>query len=314
MSIILDALRKAEAGRREPDRVGLIGAPLTRVPLRSRIPLWLPLVAIVLLLSAGVGAYVMRQSRPAPTSVAELRTPPPATESKTAPEAPVASAPDEIASLPAPATWSATAEPAEQGDSPEEHPDVRSLSLEARAATPAPPSVAALKPQRGSIEVRDLGSESADGATAQPRIKPGSVEVRDLLVEQGAPPVPPESESPAPQARVANDRAAGTTAVAAARPAQNPPPQSALAPMPAPPVAPAIPTVDDLVASGQLEPPNLSLDMHAYGDDPDARFVYINMRRYHNGDTTREGAVVEEITPDGVVMRLHGLRFLLQSR
>ena len=51
MSIILDALRKAEASRQDPDRVGLVGAPLTRAPLRSRIPLWLPAVAIVLLVS-----------------------------------------------------------------------------------------------------------------------------------------------------------------------------------------------------------------------------------------------------------------------
>ncbi len=303
MSIILDALRKAEAGRSDPHRVGLTGAPLTRVPLRSRIPLWLPAVAVVLLLSAAVGAYVLRQSRPNPTEVVEQRTPPPPADAPTAPpDAPTTAADTSPA---------AAASPAPNDDAPAERPDVRSLSLEART-TPAPPATAAVKPQKGSIEVRDLSGSSEDGSEQQPGIKPGSVEVRDLLVEQGAPPVPPESESPTPQPPAASGPAPATTAGATARLAPNPLSQSA---PPAPtPAVPAVPSIDDLVSSGQLEPPNLSLDMHAYGDDPDARFVYINMRRYHNGDTTREGAVVEEITPDGVVLRLHGLRFLLQSR
>jgi hypothetical protein len=75
-----------------------------------------------------------------------------------------------------------------------------------------------------------------------------------------------------------------------------------------------VPLVDELVANGELNPPDLSLEMHAYGPDPATRFVYINMRRYHIGDTTREGAVIEDITPEGAVLLLQGRRFLLESR
>jgi hypothetical protein len=306
MSIILDALRKAEAGRLRQDG-GLFGAPLSRVPLRSRIPLWLPAVAILVLLSAGVGAYVMRQSKPT-AEVVEQRSP--ATAGAAASPAPADTPPVSAAATTA-AEFGPEENPPEE-DAPEERPDVRSLSLEARATTPATPPSAEAKPGAGSIEVRDLQAEESQATIAShPRIKPGSVEVRDLLVEQGAPPVPPEGETPAPPPSVAPDRANGNTAASTARPAPNSPPQGTAQAMPA---APAIPSVDDLVASGQLEPPNLSLDMHAYSANPDSRFVYINMRRYHAGDTTREGAVIEEITPDGVILRLHGLRFVLQSR
>jgi general secretion pathway protein B len=197
--------------------------------------------------------------------------------------------------------------------------DVRLLALEARLADPraaAPPAQA--RPRGGSVEVRDLLGPGTDaGAGGQPR-KPGSVEVRDLLAEQGAQPVEQEGGAPA----VVSDADGEVRAPSAARPAaaprgSAPPPGAALPPHATPPAPQPqrdVPSLDDLVASGQLNPPDISLDMHAYGPVAEARFVYINMRRYHIGDTTREGAVVEDITPDGVVLLLQGRRFELSAR
>jgi hypothetical protein len=286
MSIILEALRKAEAGRREQDRLGLIGTPLARDSLRTRIPLWIPAAGIAALLGAGVAFYALRPARPAPAAAVERQA---QTQAMPAPSAPSVAAA-------APASAALAPESAAEDDAPQPQADVRPLAREV-ASTPSATATEA-KPQRGSIEVEDLSGADASAAPASPgraaKIKPGSVQVQDLLVEQGAPPVPPEAAAPLPDPSTGSERAAPVKTT--------------------PPAAPAVPSVDDLVAGGQLQPPNLSLDMHTYSNDPAACFVYINMRLYHNGDTTREGAIVEEITADGVVMRMHGLRFLLQSR
>jgi general secretion pathway protein B len=42
-----------------------------------------------------------------------------------------------------------------------------------------------------------------------------------------------------------------------------------------------------------------------------ARFVFINMRKYHEGATMQEGPTIERIRRDGVILNYKGLRFLL---
>jgi len=70
-----------------------------------------------------------------------------------------------------------------------------------------------------------------------------------------------------------------------------------------------LPTADEIMARGGL--PELRLELHVYSAKPAERFVFVNGHRYREGDTTQEGAVVQEITRDGVVMSLHGSQFLL---
>jgi general secretion pathway protein B len=57
--------------------------------------------------------------------------------------------------------------------------------------------------------------------------------------------------------------------------------------------------------------PELRLDLHAYAPKPQDRFVLINMKRLHEGDSLPEGVKVENITPDGVILSHNGSRFLL---
>ena len=59
------------------------------------------------------------------------------------------------------------------------------------------------------------------------------------------------------------------------------------------------------------ELPELHLDVHVYATKPSDRFVYINMRKYHEGNTLQEGPVLERIRRDGVVLEYQGLRFVL---
>lgn len=74
--------------------------------------------------------------------------------------------------------------------------------------------------------------------------------------------------------------------------------------------APAnMPRADDMAARGGF--PEMKLELHVYSNVPEERIVFINGRRYKAGDTTAEGASVEEITQDGVIMSMGGNRFLL---
>jgi general secretion pathway protein B len=71
----------------------------------------------------------------------------------------------------------------------------------------------------------------------------------------------------------------------------------------------SLPRADEMTAGGGL--PEMRLELHVYSNKPQERFVFVNGHRYREGDTTAEGAVVEEITRDGVVMNSRGNRFLL---
>ena len=70
-----------------------------------------------------------------------------------------------------------------------------------------------------------------------------------------------------------------------------------------------MPTADDVAASSGL--PELKLELHVYSNRAQERFVFINGAKYREGETTQEGAAVEEITPEGVIMSARGNRFLL---
>ncbi len=72
-----------------------------------------------------------------------------------------------------------------------------------------------------------------------------------------------------------------------------------------------LPTISEISLSGPNALPELHLDVHVYATQPAERFVYINMRKYHEGSKLEEGPTVERIRRDGVVLSYQGLRFLL---
>ncbi len=57
--------------------------------------------------------------------------------------------------------------------------------------------------------------------------------------------------------------------------------------------------------------PELTVDLHIYSEDPAKRSVFINGRRYVQGDHIAEGPVVEQITREGALLSYRGRRFLL---
>ena len=72
-----------------------------------------------------------------------------------------------------------------------------------------------------------------------------------------------------------------------------------------------LPTISELDLTGAQALPDLHLDVHVYATKASERFVYINMRKYHEGATLQEGPTVERIRRDGVILNFHSLRFLL---
>lgn len=75
--------------------------------------------------------------------------------------------------------------------------------------------------------------------------------------------------------------------------------------------AEVLPSINELNLSGTQALTELHLDVHVYATKPAERFVYINMRKYHEGSSLPEGPVVERIRRDGVVLSYRGLRFIL---
>ena len=73
----------------------------------------------------------------------------------------------------------------------------------------------------------------------------------------------------------------------------------------------ALPTADELRANGSIQLAELHLDIHVYSETPADRFVFINMIRHREKSRLAEGPVVQEITPEGVILDYSGTRFLL---
>ena len=71
-----------------------------------------------------------------------------------------------------------------------------------------------------------------------------------------------------------------------------------------------LPTNSSLIASG-TNLPDMKLDIHVFSAKPADRFVFVNMRKYVEGQSLSEGPVLERITPDGAILNQHGTRFLL---
>ncbi|RPI60592.1 MAG: hypothetical protein EHM50_07140, partial [Lysobacterales bacterium] len=73
---------------------------------------------------------------------------------------------------------------------------------------------------------------------------------------------------------------------------------------------PALPSSAALAAEGVVLPP-LRLELHAFSTQPRERFVFINGRKYVEGERLTEGPQLVAIEPTGAVLVHAGRRFLL---
>ena len=72
---------------------------------------------------------------------------------------------------------------------------------------------------------------------------------------------------------------------------------------------PKVMTIAELPLSIQQEMPKMSISVHAYSGTPKDRLLGINDRMLREGDFVAPGLLLEQITPDGVIMSYKGYRF-----
>ncbi len=75
-----------------------------------------------------------------------------------------------------------------------------------------------------------------------------------------------------------------------------------------------LPSMQQLIQSGQLSLSPLHIDIHVYAGQAEKRFIFINMSKYREGDRLEEGPTVERITNTGVVFNHQGNRFTLDRQ
>lgn len=76
---------------------------------------------------------------------------------------------------------------------------------------------------------------------------------------------------------------------------------------------PSVPLLKDLEPNIRKSVPPFRLAGHVYSEDPRLRMILINNSVVREKDIVEKDFVVEEITPDGVIMRLDEIRFRLQA-
>lgn len=73
-----------------------------------------------------------------------------------------------------------------------------------------------------------------------------------------------------------------------------------------------LPSRDEVLAQG-AQLPELRLDLHVYDADPTKRFVFINMRKLREGESSPEGVSVQSITQSGARLSYRGTQFTLDA-
>ena len=92
-------------------------------------------------------------------------------------------------------------------------------------------------------------------------------------------------------------------------PAPAAPPALALAPAPSPAAGP-----DRVAPAGPADSLALALDVLVYSELPAERLVFINGRKYVEGQAVTGDVVVEQITPDGAILRRADQRIMLRPK
>lgn len=72
-----------------------------------------------------------------------------------------------------------------------------------------------------------------------------------------------------------------------------------------------LPSMPQLIQSGQLSVAPLHMDIHVYAGESAKRFVFINMSKYREGERLAEGPLLEQITSSGAILSHQGNRFTL---
>lgn len=280
MSLILDALKKSENARQQKTGPALAAVPGSSGE-RGR-SLWPWILAGVLLANAVLLVLLLTRS-----GEETAQTP-----TEAGANVPVAADPDTAEPVTAPPTRTppavASPEPAAQADVPAQSPPQDAPVMLARERR-----IQSLDSMVG----RQIAPASGDAPS-----QPAGPARRGSVVYEGEPAAGGEQNR--------GGRVVYEGEPVADEPGPAPAPAPAQAPSPAAP-ATRLPSFQDLQLRGELSLAPMHIDIHVYSDTPSERFVFINMRKYKEGDKTSEGPVVERIDTTGAVLSHQGRRFLL---
>ena len=302
MSLILDALKRAERERRgeappaHPE-VPLVSAG-TSAPQRGRDLVYAGVVIGGLALSA-VLLWDAFRAKPVPAAPPAAPAPAPVQAQAPAPSQPA----NVIVARPAPppaAVVPGTEEVTSLDDLTDES------TLEGPRGATAPPPKPLSKP--------DAGPSTIKTRPAPPPATAGAAEVQ---------PAPqPKAPVPAPAPEVRKDQQ--PAAAAPAQPQPSPPDAGPATPAAAEPgpasatanIPPALTQPAPLKKFREMPPdyradfPALKVEIHVYEKDAQRRFVMVNGRKYREGERLAEGPSLVEIVPEGLVLEYRGEKVL----
>jgi hypothetical protein len=277
MSYILDALKRAEQQRGAPARgaASLPRAIATDFEPRARWP-WIAAGGVGLVIAAGIAFWPARE---ATSPVATASAPSAVPMATPAPPPPAGIARVGPTPAAAPVGPERVVNAPAGARVPEAQPPARRPT--AAIDRPSPPAAATARSGAGGVPL-----------SPAPRPAPP--------VEERASATPPAAVAP-------------VTPPPAVRPAPPPPaavarvtPPQAVSPAPAPPPA----------ASGDLDAraAKLSIQVLSWAPERKDRFVFLNGRKYGEGQTVEGTFLVEQITEDSVVLSAQGKRVTLKGR
>lgn len=268
MSLLLDALRKAEQERRlgqppsafdEPPVTPVTDRPRSRLA-RYRSSLLLGLVILLALALLG------------------LLTRPPAYEGASDPQA-QASPPPAAMRMPEPTPQRVSSQRLTQ-----DPPDLERLdSLDSLVLPPPPP--------RPRTVITASGEVPAGAPIPQEGL------AVSVPVDDNAPSATVEIRSPGDQSQTRG------MALSAEPPDTTPADRAS---PPAETQRPGPPLLSELPAAERERLPGYRFDVHVWNADPSRRFVLLNGKRYREGDRTDEGPILVEILEDGLVIEAEG--------
>ncbi len=294
MSYILEALKKSQKERELGQVPTLADTPYLAGDKPAREAYWgivavtLAVLATIIALYAAFGEQLLSAGSPPPSTPETTQETTPEARPPVPDSAPVAAAPKVAASvssatqpekpsktaqtLVAPPTQTTATEPARVVP-----------PKQGRQLPPPPPNV----PPELVQEVRRFEEHLRQRKPMDER------QATDPALTTTLPVQPP--------AFVAAEPGLTTTAEEPARKVQAPP-------MPEP-TRTVPPGQSDLPEALQKNFPKLRLTVHVYAATPEQRFVIINSRKMREGDRSRDGLLLEEITPDGAMLKYLGQRF-----
>lgn len=278
MSFILDALQRAQKAhdsQRSVETAPILAERVTEAPGHPQTQiLWITAGLLTVLSIALIAWWVGRGSAGQAPAPMPASTPPPATNN-----APIARMSDTFSESVSDSASSVARQP------------VRALDREAARARPAPVVARA---------AQDAAPPAASGATTRRKAQVTIVQPEDMeaAVAQsangnGIAPASGGSADRSPPSTVARDATRGT-----AQTARDP--------------ADDLPEYEYLLLNGRINLPNIRMDMHVFHNSPSRRFVFINFKKYREGDEVDGDTIVEQVTPGGAILKHRGQRFVLK--